>query len=94
MMLDVRVKGGQTVRVTDIVATTRLDARSRLTLPDAIVRASGVEAGSTVLVEFDPSDCDVVRLRLVRSSYAGRLNGMYGPVADYVDGEREAWNRT
>jgi hypothetical protein len=77
--------------MTDIVATARLRGRNQLTLPDAIVQAAGVEEGATFVVEVDPSDPDVVRLRRIRPSYAGSLRGLYEPVAEYLDGERTGW---
>lgn len=77
----------------EIIAIARLRGRNQLTLPDAIVQAAGVEEGSTFVVELEPSDPDVVRLRRVRTSYAGALKGLYEPVAAYLDGEREGWDR-
>lgn len=79
--------------MTEIVAIARLRGRNQLTLPDAIVQAAGVEEGSTFVVELESSDPDVVRLRRVRSSYAGALKGLYEPVAEYLAGEREGWDR-
>lgn len=79
--------------MSEIVAIARLRRRNQLTLPDAIVQAAGVEEGSTFVVELESSDPDVVRLRRVRSSYAGALKGLYEPVAEYLDGEREGWDR-
>jgi hypothetical protein len=77
--------------MTDIVATARLRGRNQLTLPDAIVQATGVEEGATFVVEVDPSDPDVVRFRRIRPSYAGSLKGLYEPVAEYLEGERTGW---
>lgn len=79
--------------MTEIVAIARLRGRNQLTLPDAIVQAAGVEEGSTFVVVLESSDPDVVRLRRVRTSYAGALKGLYEPVAEYLDGEREGWDR-
>lgn len=79
--------------MTEIVAIARLRGRNQLTLPDAIVQAAGVEEGSTFVVELESSDPDVVRLRRVRTSYAGALKGLYEPVAEYLAGEREGWDR-
>lgn len=83
----------QTVRMTEIVATARLRGRNQLTLPDAIVQAAGVGEGSTFVVEIEPSDPDVVRLRRIRTSYAGSLKGMYEPITEYLAGERGGWDR-
>jgi hypothetical protein len=78
--------------MADIVATARLRARNQLTLPDPIVQAAGLEGGATFVVELDRADPDVVRLRRVRSSYAGALKGMYEPTDAYLDGERSGWD--
>jgi hypothetical protein len=77
--------------MTDIVATARLRGRNQLTLPDPIVQAGGLEEGATFVVELDPGDPDVVRLRRVRSTYAGALKGMFEPTAEYLEGERSTW---
>jgi len=79
--------------MTDVVATARLRSRNQLTLPDPIVQAAGLDEGATFVVEIDPADPDVVRLRRVRSSYAGALKGLYEPAADYLEGERSGWER-
>jgi hypothetical protein len=77
--------------MTDIVATARLRGRNQLTLPDPIVQAGGLEEGATFVVELDPGDPDVVRLRRVRSTYAGALKGMFEPTDEYLEGERSTW---
>ena len=80
------------IRMDVISATARLRQRNQLTLPDAIVQAGGLGEGALFVVELEPSDPDVVRLRRVRSSYAGALKGMYEPVDEYLEGERAGWN--
>ena len=80
------------IRMNVISATARLRQRNQLTLPDAIVQAGGLGEGALFVVELDSSDPDVVRLRRVRSSYAGALKGMYEPVDEYLEGERAGWN--
>jgi len=77
--------------MTDVVATARLRGRNQLTLPDPIVQAGGLEEGATFVVELDPGDPDVVRLRRVRSTYAGALKGMFEPTDEYLEGERSTW---
>jgi hypothetical protein len=77
--------------MSPITAPARLRQRNQLTLPDAIVIAGNLEAGTTFIVELEPSDPDVVRLRRVRTSYAGALRGLYGPADEYVEGERAGW---
>ena len=79
--------------MTMIVATARLRARNQLTLPDPIVQAGGLEDGATFIVELEPDDPDVVRLRRVRSTYAGALKGMFEPSGEYLEGERGGWER-
>ena len=77
--------------MSTISATARLRQRNQLTLPDPIVQAGGIEEGAVFVVELEPSDPDVVRLRRVRSSYAGALKGLYEPVDEYLEGERAGW---
>jgi hypothetical protein len=77
--------------MTDIVATARLRGRNQITLPDPIVQAGGLEEGATFVVELDPGDPDVVRLRRVRTTYAGALKGMFEPTDEYLEGERSTW---
>jgi hypothetical protein len=77
--------------MTMIVATARLRARNQLTLPDPIVRAGGLEDGATFIVELEPGDPDVVRLRRIRSTYAGALKGMFEPSDEYLAAERAGW---
>jgi hypothetical protein len=78
--------------MNDVVATARLRARNQLTLPDPIVQAAGLDEGATFVVEIDQADPDVVRLRRVRTSYAGALKGLYEPMGEYLDGERAGWD--
>ena len=77
--------------MTTVSAPARLRPRNQLTLPEAIVDAGNIEEGTTFIVEIEPSDPDLVRLRRVRSSYAGALRGLYGPVDEYLEGERAGW---
>jgi hypothetical protein len=79
--------------MTTVVATARLRARNQITLPDPIVQAGGLEDGATFIVELEPGDPDVVRLRRVRSTYAGALKGMFEPSDEYLEGERAGWER-
>ena len=79
--------------MSDIIATARLRSRNQLTLPDLIVQSAGLDEGATFVVELDPSEPDVVRLRRVRTSYAGALKGLYEPTGDYLEGERSGWDR-
>lgn len=79
--------------MSDIIATARLRSRNQLTLPDLIVQAAGLDEGATFVVELDPAEPDLVRLRRVRTSYAGALNGLYEPTGEYLEGERSGWDR-
>ena len=74
-----------------VSAPARLRARNQLTIPEPIVEAAGIELGETFVVEVDPNDPDVVRLRRVRVSYAGALRGVYGDIDAYLEEERAAW---
>ena len=73
-------------------APARIRSRNQLTLPNDIVAAGGIAEGDTFDVELEPGDPDVVILRRVRASYAGALKGMYGPVDEYLEGERAGWD--
>src|SRR3954470_21673799 len=64
-IIDVHSYSRHPVRMTDIVATARLRPRNQLTLPDAVVQAAGLDEGATFVVELDPAEPDVVRLRRV-----------------------------
>jgi hypothetical protein len=79
--------------MSDIIATARLRSRNQLTLPDLIVQAAGLDEGATFVVELDPAEPDLVRLRRVRTSYAGALKGLYEPTGEYLEGERSGWDR-
>jgi bifunctional DNA-binding transcriptional regulator/antitoxin component of YhaV-PrlF toxin-antitoxin module len=71
----------------------QLRARHQLTIPDAVVRAAGIEEGETFVVEVDPAHPDTVRLERLRTSYAGALRGVYGDTREYLDELRRDWDR-
>ena len=78
--------------MTQIVsAQARLRERNQLTIPDQIVQAAGIGPGVTFIVETTLVDPDTLTLRRVRTSYAGALRGVYGPVDEYLEGERGSW---
>jgi len=81
------------MRMSTVVATARLRPRNQLTLPDSIVQAAGLGEGATFVVELEPDDPYVVRLRRIRESYAGALKGLFEPSAEYLAGERDGWDR-
>jgi bifunctional DNA-binding transcriptional regulator/antitoxin component of YhaV-PrlF toxin-antitoxin module len=73
-------------------AEAHLRARNQITIPDSIVRAVGIEPGETFIVEVEPDDGDTLRLRRVRTSYAGALRGLWGADANvFLEAERNAW---
>lgn len=69
----------------------RLRARNQLTLPDAVVQAVGLAEGDRFIVDTDPSDPDVVRLRRIRDTYAGTLASVYGDAKAALAEERASW---
>lgn len=72
-------------------AEARLRARNQLTIPDPIVQAAGLDEGDRFVVDIDPDEPDVVRLRRVRGSYAGALAAVYGDAREALAEERESW---
>jgi len=76
---------------TMIRERAQLRARHQLTIPDAVVRAAGIEEGDTFVVEVDPSHPETVRLERLRTSYAGALEGIYGDTREYLDELRRDW---
>ena len=76
-----------------VSAEAHLRARNQITIPDSIVRAAGIESGETFVVELEPEDGDTLRLRRVRTSYAGVLRGLWGADAGvFLESERNAWS--
>lgn len=69
----------------------RLRARNQLTLPDRVVQAVGLTEGDRFIVDTDPNDPDVVRLRRIRDTYAGTLASVYGDATDALAEERSSW---
>lgn len=76
---------------TSIQAEARLRPRSQLTLPEAIVEASGLEVGDRFLVVVADDEPDTVRLHRIRDSYAGSMASVYGDPVAYLAGERASW---
>jgi len=76
-----------------ISAEARLRARNQLTLPEPIVAVTQAEPGDRFVVEVEADDPGTVRLRRVRESYAGALEGVYGDAGAYLDGERDSWDK-
>ena len=69
----------------------RLRARNQLTLPDPVVQAAGLAEGDRFIVDLDPDEPDVVRLRLVRTSFAGTMADVYGDATAALAEERASW---
>lgn len=69
----------------------RLRPRNQLTLPDPVVQAAGLAAGDRFLVDVDPLEPDVVRLRRIRATYAGALADVYGDATTALAEERASW---
>jgi hypothetical protein len=75
-----------------VSAEAHLRARNQITIPDAIVQAGRIEPGETFVVELEPEDGATLRLRRVRTSYAGALRGLWGTDADgFLESERNSW---
>ena len=76
-----------------VSAEAHLRARNQITIPDAIVRAAGIEPGETFVVDLEPGDDETLHLRRVRTSYAGALRGLWGADAGvYLEAERDSWS--
>ena len=74
-----------------VIAEARLRERNQVTIPDAIVREAGLEPGDTFIVELETAN-GTIRLRRIRTSFAGALRGVYGDDANrYLEGERGTW---
>ena len=67
------------------------DGRTLYYLHNDELLAVPIEPGETFVVELELAAPDIVRLRRVRTSYAGALTGLYGDVATYLDEERASW---
>jgi bifunctional DNA-binding transcriptional regulator/antitoxin component of YhaV-PrlF toxin-antitoxin module len=67
--------------------------RNQLTLPSAIVDARKITRGMRFVVHIDDEHPDVIVLRTIPNTYAGKLKGVYGNSTDdelaYVRGERD-----
>ena len=74
-----------------VSAQARLRARNQLTIPESVVVAAGIEEGETFVVEVESGEPDTLRLRRLRTSYAGVARGLYGDTAQYLEVERRDW---
>ncbi|HLI77655.1 MAG TPA: AbrB/MazE/SpoVT family DNA-binding domain-containing protein [Acidobacteriaceae bacterium] len=71
--------------------------KNQLTVPHEIARAAGLQPGSRLIVEYRGDEPAVIRMRVLRESYAGAIPGMYGrngeEVAAYLRGESDSWGQ-
>ena len=74
------------------VAESRLRARNQLTLPDRVVQAAGLTEGDRFVVDVDPTEPDIVRLRRLRTSYAGTMAEVYVDATAALEEERASWS--
>jgi bifunctional DNA-binding transcriptional regulator/antitoxin component of YhaV-PrlF toxin-antitoxin module len=67
--------------------------RNQLTLPSAIVDARKITRGMRFVVHIDDDHPDVIVLRTIPKSYAGKLKGVYGKSNEeelaYARGEQD-----
>ena len=80
----------------EVIAEVGVRPKNQVTLPDAVLRRMGARTGDRLLIESDPDEPDVLRVRAVRRSYAGLLAGVYGNADEplrYVRAEQESWGR-
>jgi hypothetical protein len=72
-----------------------LRKKNQLTWPEKIAAAMRVGAGSRLKIVFD-EERQEARVRPIRDSYAGALNGVYGrteaEIAAYLEEERRSWS--
>ncbi len=77
--------------IPGLAVEARVRARNQVTIPEPIVRALGLAEGVRLLFR---TDGDRVELIVVRDSYAGALEGVWGADAQaWLAGERAAWER-
>ena len=80
-----------------VIAEVGVRPKNQITLPDAVLRQMGARTGDRLLIESDPDEPDVLRVRAVRRSYAGVLAGVYGTADEavgYVRAEQDSWGRS
>jgi bifunctional DNA-binding transcriptional regulator/antitoxin component of YhaV-PrlF toxin-antitoxin module len=81
------------VTVLQIAATVR--EKNQLTIPRQVAERHGIEPGRRLVI-VDTGVDDEFTVRILPSSFAGTLAGIYGRSTDenvaYVRREREAWD--
>ena len=78
----------------DVKPTASLRAKNQLTIPKEIAERVGAEPGDSFVVDVDPANPSVIRLRKLPRSYAGILRGVWGShedVLEYLREERASW---
>lgn len=69
--------------------------KNQLTIPEAIVKRLGIEPGDRLVFSVDEENPEQLRIRKLRRSYYGLLEGVYGKtpeeVAEYIRQERASW---
>jgi bifunctional DNA-binding transcriptional regulator/antitoxin component of YhaV-PrlF toxin-antitoxin module len=80
-----------TMDLLEIPATVRI--KNQLTIPQAVAARHGIAPGQQLII-VDGLNEDEFTVRVIRSSYAGALAGVFGTTeqnVDYVRSERESW---
>jgi len=75
----------------EIEATVR--TKNQITIPQTVAERHGIEPGQRLVI-IDTGAKDEFTVRVIRSSYAGVLAGIFGSTkenVDYARGERETW---
>jgi len=73
----------------------KLRNKNQLTLPEDIVKRLNLAPGDRLIVEIDDDKPRQARIRPLRRSYAGILDGMWGTdeeALEYVRNERASWD--
>lgn len=74
-----------------------LRPRNQITFPEEIAARLNVEPGDRLVIEWDEANPERAQVRVLRRSYYGALEGIYGEtpddVAAYIRTERESWGR-
>lgn len=79
-----------------VAGQARVRAKHQVTLPHAVARELGIEAGDRLLFDVD-AERGEARIRIARRSYAGTLADVYSDAAGnagYLAEERGAWKQT
>jgi bifunctional DNA-binding transcriptional regulator/antitoxin component of YhaV-PrlF toxin-antitoxin module len=75
----------------EIVVTVQ--AKNEITIPQPIAERNGIELGQRLIIVDDGIDGEFT-IRMIRTSYAGALAGVFGDIDEnlaYARGESDAW---